>query len=75
MVQATRAGAPARRLPRSKPGDLDALTDALVDPGLLACYLSDIIDAIDINPFVVCERGHGAFGLNGPLVLRPSATA
>jgi hypothetical protein len=30
-----------------------------------------VIEAIDINPFMVCE--HGAFALDGLVVLRPNA--
>jgi hypothetical protein len=74
-VQATRAGRLLAGFRGSKPGDLDALTEALVNLGRLARELSDVIEAIDINPFVVCEQGRGAFALDGLVVLRPPATA
>ena len=45
--------------------------DALVNLGRLAHKLPDVIEAIDINPFMVCERG--AFALDGLVVLRPAA--
>jgi hypothetical protein len=72
MVKATRAGRLIEGFRGSKPGDRDALIDALVNLGRLAHELPDVIEAIDINPFLVCERG--AFALDGLVVLRPSAT-
>jgi acetyltransferase len=71
MVKATRAGRLLEGFRGSKPGDRDALLDALVNLGRLAHELPDVIEAIDINPFMVCERG--AFALDGLVVLRPSA--
>jgi acetate---CoA ligase (ADP-forming) len=69
MVKATRASRLLDGFRGSKPGDLAALLDALVNLGRLALELPDVIEAIDINPFVVCERG--AFALDGLVVLRP----
>ena len=43
--------------------------DALVNLGRLARDLGDVIEAVDINPFLVCEQG--AFALDGLVVLRP----
>jgi acetate---CoA ligase (ADP-forming) len=71
MVNATRAGRLLEGFRGGKPGDRDALLDALVNLGRLAHELPDVIEAIDINPFVVCERG--AFALDGLVVLRPNA--
>jgi acyl-CoA synthetase (NDP forming) len=68
MIKATRAGRLLEGFRGSKPGDRDALLDALVNLGRLAHELPDVIEAIDINPFVVCERG--AFALDGLVVLR-----
>ena len=67
MVQATRAG---RLLVgfRGKAGDCEAVADALVKLGRMAADLGDVIEAVDINPFVVYE--HGAFALDGLVVLR-----
>jgi acyl-CoA synthetase (NDP forming) len=69
MVKATRAGRLLEGFRGGKPGDGDALLDALVNLGRLAHELPDVIEAIDINPFMVCERG--AFALDGLVVLRP----
>ena len=71
MVKATRAARLLDGFRGSKPGDLAALLDGLVNLGRLAQDLPDAIEAIDINPFLVCERG--AFALDGLVVLRPPA--
>jgi acetyltransferase len=68
MVKATRAGRLLEGFRGNKPGDLDALLDALVNLGRLAQELPDVIEAVDINPFMVCERG--TFALDGLVVLR-----
>jgi acyl-CoA synthetase (NDP forming) len=73
MVKATRAARLLDGFRGSRPGDLAALLDALVDLGRLAQELPDVIEAIDINPFLVCERG--AFALDGLVVLRPPDAA
>jgi succinyl-CoA synthetase beta subunit len=72
MVKDTRAAARLLEGFRgAKPGDLDALTGALVNLGRLARDLGDVIEAIDINPFVVCEQSRGACALDALVVLRP----
>lgn len=73
MVKATRAGRLIEGFRGSKPLDSEALLDALVNLGRLAQDLGEVIDAVDINPFLVCERG--AFALDGLVVLRPPGTA
>jgi acetyltransferase len=73
MMQATRAGRLLAGF-RGKAGDCEAVADALVKLGRMAADLGDIIEAVDINPFVVYE--HGAFALDGLVVLRsPKALA
>src|SRR5262245_2891403 len=69
MVKATRAARLIEGFRGSRPGDLTVLLDALVNLGRLARDLPDVIDAVDINPFLVSERG--AFALDGLVVLRP----
>jgi acetyltransferase len=71
MVRKTRVGRLLEGFRGSKPGDYDALCEALVKLGRLACDLGDVIEAVDINPFLVCEQGCGAFALDGLVVLRP----
>jgi acetyltransferase len=75
MVQATRAGRLLEGFRGSKPGDVDVLCAALVDLGRLAGDLGDVIEAIDINPFLVSEYRRGAFALDGLVVLRPPSHA
>jgi len=69
MVKATRAARLIEGFRGSRPGDLTVLLDALVNLGRLARDLPDVIEAVDINPFLVCERG--AFALDTLVVLRP----
>jgi hypothetical protein len=74
MVEETRAARLLDGFRGGKPADKEALCAALVDLGRLACDLGDIVEAIDINPFLVCERGRGGFALDGLVVLRPALT-
>jgi len=55
--------------------DVDALARALVTLGQIAVDLSDIIEAIDVNPIMVLDHGCGAFALDGLVVLRPPTAA
>ena len=73
MVARTRAGKLLDGFRGSRPGDAAALHQALVALGRLARDLGDVIEAIDVNPFLVRERG--AFALDGLVVLRPPAAA
>jgi acetyltransferase len=73
MVRETRAGRLLAGFRGGKPGDEEALCRALVSLGRLARDLGDVIEAVDINPFVVCERG--ALALDGLVVLRPPGAA
>jgi acetyltransferase len=69
MIGATKAGLLLQGFRGGKPGDTEALCEALVGLGRLARDLSDIIESVDINPFLVCETG--AFALDALVVLRP----
>jgi acetyltransferase len=71
MVEATRVGRLLAGYRGSAPGDCAALGDALVRIGRLASDLGDVIEALDINPFLVRKRGEGAFALDALVVLRP----
>ena len=48
--------------------DLDAMADALVGLGRLAVDLGDVIESIDVNPFVLLKKGGAA--LDGLVVAR-----
>jgi acetyltransferase len=75
MVRATRAGRLLEGFRGRPPSDIGALCTALVQLAQLARDLGDIIEAVDINPFLVCERGGGGYALDGLVVLRPPARA
>jgi acetyltransferase len=51
--------------------DMDAAVDALVALGRLAADLGDVIEAVDVNPFVVLPRG--GMALDALVVLRGGA--
>ena len=53
--------------------DVGALAKAMVGLGKLACELSDIIEAIDVNPVLVRSQGRGVVALDALVVLRPPA--
>jgi acyl-CoA synthetase (NDP forming) len=69
MIDATQAGRLLAGFRGGKPGDRAALRNALVKLGRLARDLGDVIDAVDVNPFLV--RQHGVFALDALVVLRP----
>jgi len=71
MIKATRVGRLLDGYRGGGPGDCAALGDALVKIGRLASDLGDIIEAVDINPFLVRRRSEGAFALDALVVLRP----
>jgi acyl-CoA synthetase (NDP forming) len=54
--------------------DLHALADALVALGQLAADLPDVIQSVDINPFVVLPGREGAMALDALIVLQRTAT-
>src|SRR5262249_61458315 len=60
MVKATRAARLLEGFRGSRPGDLAALLDALVNLGRLAQELPGVVGAIDINPFLMCSRAYFA---------------
>jgi acetate---CoA ligase (ADP-forming) len=74
MVQSTRARKLLDGFRAAPPADIEALIDALLALGRLACDIGDIVEAVDINPFSVGARGHGSYALDALVVLRPPAT-
>jgi acetyltransferase len=69
MVRATRAGVMLDGFRGRKPGDIDALCDALVNLGRLTRDFGDVIESIDVNPLLVREQG--VLALDALVVLRP----
>ena len=70
-IDATRAGKILAGYRGAKPGDRDALCRALVALGALVRDLGDIVESIDVNPFLVRSDGQGACALDALVVLRP----
>ena len=50
--------------------DFDAVAGALAGLGRLAMDLPDVIESIDINPFLTLPRGQGGLALDALVVLR-----
>ncbi|MEQ8195156.1 MAG: acetate--CoA ligase family protein, partial [Rhodospirillales bacterium] len=53
-----------------KPGDKDALAQALVKLSEIAAANADTVESIDINPFTVFEPGKGALAVDALIVMR-----
>jgi acyl-CoA synthetase (NDP forming) len=70
MIARTRAGKLIAGYRGSPPLDLEAVVAALVSLGRLAIDLEDVIESVDINPFVALPRGRGALALDALVVLR-----
>jgi acetyltransferase len=50
--------------------DRDAVADALVALGRVAEDLQDVIESVDINPFIALPQGQGGMALDALIVLR-----
>jgi acetyltransferase len=68
LLDRTHAGRLLRGYRGSTPRDLDAVVDALVGLGQLAVDLTEVIESVDINPFVALPRG--GLALDALIVLR-----
>jgi len=53
------------------PADVEALVEALARLSVYADRHRDRIESIDINPFAVLPRGHGAMALDAVVVPMP----
>ena len=51
--------------------DQEAVVQALIALGRIAQDLGDVIQSIDVNPFVVLPQGKGALALDGLVILTP----
>ncbi len=71
LIARTRAGRLLDGYRGSPPLDRDAVVAALVGLGHLAMDAGDLIESIDINPFMALPRGRGGVALDGLVVLRP----
>jgi len=70
-IERTRAARLMRGYRGGSPLDMEAAVDALVALGRLAADLGDVIEAVDINPFIVLPKG--GMALDALVVLRGSA--
>jgi acetate---CoA ligase (ADP-forming) len=70
LIARTRAGTLMSGYRGSGPLDSEAVVSALVGLGNLAADLEDIVESIDINPFVALPRGQGGLALDALVVLR-----
>jgi acyl-CoA synthetase (NDP forming) len=68
LIERTQAGRLIRGYRGSAPRDGDAVVNALVGLGRLAIDLGDVIESVDINPFVALPQGGVA--LDALIVLR-----
>lgn len=72
MIERTRVARLLRGYRSTETRDVDAVVDALVALGRIAGDLADVVQSIDINPFVVLPRG--GFALDALVVPRIDAT-
>jgi acetate---CoA ligase (ADP-forming) len=70
MIARTRAGQLMDGYRGRGPLDSEAVVAALVGLGELAVDLGDVVETIDINPFVALPRGQGGLALDALVVLR-----
>jgi acetyltransferase len=72
MIERTHVARLLRGYRSTQTRDIDAVVDALVALGRIAEDLSDVVQSIDINPFVVLPRG--GFALDALFVPRANET-
>jgi acyl-CoA synthetase (NDP forming) len=70
MLARTRAGQLLKGYRGGPPLDLDAVADALVALGRLAEDLKDVIESVDVNPFIALPQGQGGMALDALIVLQ-----
>jgi acetyltransferase len=70
LIARTHAGKLMAGYRGSGPLDLEAVVAALVGLVQLAADLGDVIESVDINPFVALPRGQGGLALDALVVLR-----
>jgi hypothetical protein len=70
LLARTRVGKLMSGYRGSGPLDSEAVVAALVGLGNLAADMKDVIESIDINPFVALPLGQGGLALDALVVLR-----
>ena len=64
LIASTRIGRLLDGYRGSGPYDRDAVVDALVAVGRLAAAAGDVIESLDVNPFLALPRGEGGMALD-----------
>ena len=72
MLAQTHAGRLLQGYRGSPVLDSEAVVDAIKALGRIAQDLGDVLQSVDVNPFVVMPQGKGALALDGLVVLMPS---
>jgi hypothetical protein len=70
LIARSRAGKLMNGYRGSGPLDSEAAVAALVGLGQLAADLGDVVESVDINPFVALPPGQGGLALDALVVLR-----
>ena len=73
LIDATRVGKLLDGYRGQDPCDRDAVLDALVALGRLAAAAGDVIESLDINPFLALPKGAGALALDALAVVGAGA--
>ena len=69
LIESTRIGRLLDGYRGAGPYDRDAVVDALVALGRLASAAGDVIESVDVNPFLACPRGAGGLALDALAVV------
>jgi len=69
LIDATRVGKLLDGYRGQDPYDRDAVVDALVALGRLAAAGGDVIESLDINPFVALPKGAGGLALDALAII------
>lgn len=75
MIRSIRGAAILDGARGAPPADVDALAAALSDLSRFAATHGDVLESLDINPFLVRPRGEGALALDAVLVARKGGEA
>jgi len=70
LIARTRSAKVMQGYRGSPPLDIDAVADALIALGRLAVDGADVIESVDVNPFVALPQGDGGLALDALIVLR-----
>ena len=68
MISRTKAAQLVKGYRGSGALDIDAVVDALMGLGRLATDLADVVESVDVNPFMLRKKGGAA--LDGLIVAR-----